>query len=220
MLTCEGGLSTEKIPSMLNCKGIENMALKHPKTLARRAELLKIAREVLAEKGFEATTISEIVSRAGVAQGTFYLYFPSKISLVVTLAQEMQSNIEAALRASYAEAKNLDEMIDRSVEAAFRIMGQYRDILALVHSGIRWLEAEEAHENIFSPYHSLIAETIRRAQDMGAVSPTINPEVTAVLIVGSIYYAADQCYVYHSPFSPETYIAEAARFIRQALGVR
>lgn len=196
------------------------MALKHPKTLARRAELLKIAREVLAEKGFEATTISEIVSRAGVAQGTFYLYFPSKISLVVTLAQEMQSNIEAALRASYAEAKNLDEMIDRSVEAAFRIMGQYRDILALVHSGIRWLEAEEAHENIFSPYHSLIAETIRRAQDMGAVSPTINPEVTAVLIVGSIYYAADQCYVYHSPFSPETYIAEAARFIRQALGVR
>jgi AcrR family transcriptional regulator len=205
---------------MLNCKGIENMALKHPKTLARRAELLKIAREVLAEKGFEATTISEIVSRAGVAQGTFYLYFPSKISLVVTLAQEMQSNIEAALRASYAEAKNLDEMIDRSVEAAFRIMGQYRDILALVHSGIRWLEAEEAHENIFSPYHSLIAETIRRAQDMGAVSPTINPEVTAVLIVGSIYYAADQCYVYHSPFSPETYIAEAARFIRQALGVR
>lgn len=201
-------------------KVIENMALKHPKTQARRAELLKIAREVLAEKGFEATTISEIVSRAGVAQGTFYLYFPSKISLVVTLAQEMQASIEGALRTSYAEAKSLGEMIDRSVESAFRIMGQYRDILALVHSGIRWLEAEEAHEHIFSPYHALIAETIRRAQDVGAISPTINPVVTAVFIVGSIYYAADQCYVYHSTIPPETYIAEAARFIRLALGVQ
>ncbi|MEO6892020.1 MAG: helix-turn-helix domain-containing protein [Ktedonobacteraceae bacterium] len=35
----------------------------------RRAELLKVAREVFAEKGFEATTISEIVARAGVAPG-------------------------------------------------------------------------------------------------------------------------------------------------------
>ena len=37
----------------------------------RRGEILKAAREVLAEKGLEATRISEIVARAGVAQGTF-----------------------------------------------------------------------------------------------------------------------------------------------------
>lgn len=203
-----------------NGKGILNMALKHAKTQARRAELLRVAREVLAEKGFEATTISEIVSRAGVAQGTFYLYFPSKISLVLTLASEMQQQIEQALRTSYAEARTLEEMIDRSVESAFHITGQYRDILALVHSGIHWLEAEEAHAHIFTPYHSLIAEAIRRAQGIGAVNPALDPDVTAVLIVGAIYYSADQCYVYHSSIPPEVYIAEASRFIRQALGVR
>ena len=195
------------------------MALKHAKTLARRVELLKVAREVLAEKGFEATTISEIVSRAGVAQGTFYLYFPSKISLVLTLATEMQEQIEQALRASYAEAKTLEEMIDRSVQSAFHITGQYRDILALVHSGIHWLESEDVHAHIFTPYHALIAEAIRRAQEVGAVNPNLNPDVTAVLIVGTIYYSADQCYVYHSSIPPEVYIAEASRFIRQALGV-
>ena len=196
------------------------MALKHAKTQARRAELLKVAREVLAEKGFEATTISEIVSRAGVAQVTFYLYFPSKISLVLTLAAEMQAQIEQALRDSYAEAQSLEEMIDRSVESAFHITGQYRDILALVHSGIHWIEAEEAHSDIFTPYHELIAEAIRRAQSLGVVNPDINPEVTAVLIVGAIYYSADQCYVYHSSIPPEVYIAEASRFIRQALQVK
>lgn len=199
---------------------VANMALKQSKTQARRAELLKIAREIFAEKGFEGTTISEIVARAGIAQGTFYLYFPSKISVVVTLAQEMQSDIEQALRLSYAEAPTLDEMIKRSVESAFHIVGQYRDILALVHSGIRWLEAEEARSHIFAPYHALIAEAIRRAQDAGAIHATINPEVTAVFIVGLIYYSADQCYVYRSSIPPEVYIAEAARFIRQALGVK
>lgn len=200
-------------------KGVQNMSVKHSKTQARRAELLRAAREVLAEKGFEATTISEIVARAGVAQGTFYLYFPSKISLVVNLTAEMQTNIEQALRAAYAEARNLGEMIDRSVQAAFDIMGQYRDILALVHSGICWNEAEEAHSRIFSPYHSLIAEMIQRAQESGIVNLSINSQVTAVFIVGVIYYSADQCYVYHSAIPPEVYIAEASRFIRQALGV-
>ena len=193
------------------------MALKHPKTIARRAELLKIARQVFAEKGFDATTVSEIVSRAGIAQGTFYLYFPSKISVVVTLAEEMQTSIEQALHASYAESVSLDAMIERSVASAFHIFGEYRDILTLVHSGIRWLEDEEARSHIFAPYHTLIAGAIRRAQDTGAVSQDLDPEVTAVFIVGLIYYSADQCYVYHSPTSPEVYIAEAARFIRQAL---
>ncbi len=42
----------------------------------RYTALLATARDILAEKGFEATTVSEIVARAGVAQGTFYLYFP------------------------------------------------------------------------------------------------------------------------------------------------
>jgi AcrR family transcriptional regulator len=195
------------------------MAVKHPKTQIRRAELLKAAREVFAEKGFEPTTVSEIVSRAGVAQGTFYLYFPSKISVANALADEMRVRIEQALHLSSAEATTLEEMIDRSVEAAFRIMGEYSDVLALTHTGVRWFDVEKANTSIFAPYHALIAETIRGAQATGAVGPAINPEVAAVFIVGMIYYAADQCYVCHSSISPEVYITEAARFIRGALGL-
>lgn len=195
------------------------MAVKHPKTQARYAELLRVAREVFAEKGFDATTVSEIVARAGVAQGTFYLYFPSKISVIKTLTEELRTRIEQALRTASAETSSLGEMIDRSVEAAFRIMGEYSDVLTFTHSGIRWLAAEEARSPVFAPYHALIAETIRQAQSSGAVSATLQPDVTAVFIVGTIYYAADQCYVYHSTIAPEIYITEAARFIRRALGI-
>lgn len=193
------------------------MAVKHLKSQARRSELLNAARAAFAERGFEATTVSEIVSRAGVAQGTFYLYFPAKIAVARALADEIQVKIEQALRLSWIEATTLAKMIDRSVEATFRIMGEYRDVLALTHSGVRWLEAEEKNSPLFSPYHALIAETLRSAQVAGAISATINPEATAVFIVGTVYYAADQCYVYHSTIAPEVYIAEASRFIRHAL---
>ncbi|WP_376794932.1 TetR/AcrR family transcriptional regulator, partial [Thermogemmatispora sp.] len=49
---------------------VKGMAANRGNREARKAELLRISREVFAEKGFEATTISEIVARAGVAQGT------------------------------------------------------------------------------------------------------------------------------------------------------
>src|SRR5205807_37791 len=100
----------------------------------RRVELLKIAREIFAEKGFEATTISEIVSRAGVAQGTFYWYFPSKNSLIRTLAEEMQDQIKYALLSFYSRTEDLCVMIEKSVAEAFRIMEQYRDVLTIVRS--------------------------------------------------------------------------------------
>src|SRR5215469_16903509 len=75
----------------------------------RRAALLAAAREVLAEKGLDAAKVSEIVARAGVAQGTFYLYFPSKLSLVIALAEDLDRQILSATQAAVARAKTLSE---------------------------------------------------------------------------------------------------------------
>jgi AcrR family transcriptional regulator len=186
---------------------------------ARKAELLRISREVFAEKGFEATTISEIVARAGVAQGTFYWYFPSKASVLTTLAHEMQERIEAALQRAYREAGDLHEMIDRSVAETFQIMSEYRDILAIVHFNSCWTERPAERQHIFAPYYGLIANIIRQEQEHGTLSSEINADVTAMLIVGTVYYAAEECYLYQSPVPPEVFITQCAGFIRRALGI-
>ena len=44
----------------------------------RRAQLLEAARSVFVERGYYRTSVSDIVSAAGVARGTFYNYFDSK----------------------------------------------------------------------------------------------------------------------------------------------
>jgi AcrR family transcriptional regulator len=186
---------------------------------ARKAELLKISREVFAEKGFEATTISEIVARAGVAQGTFYWYFPSKASVLTTLAREMQERIEAVLQRAYREARTLHEMIDRSVAETFQIMSEYRDILAIVHFNTCWTERPSERQHIFAPYYGLISDIIRQEQENGTLSNSINADVTAILIVGTVYYAAEECYIYNSPIAPDVFITECAGFIRHALGI-
>ena len=45
---------------------------------SRREQLLDAAVRTLTKAGYSATRVSDIVSEAGVAQGTFYLYFSSK----------------------------------------------------------------------------------------------------------------------------------------------
>jgi AcrR family transcriptional regulator len=44
----------------------------------RREELIDVAEELFLKNGYEETTVSEIVKKARVAQGTFYYYFESK----------------------------------------------------------------------------------------------------------------------------------------------
>lgn len=48
---------------------------------ARPGQLLRAALEIFRENGFAATRLEDVAARAGVAKGTIYLYFPSKVAL-------------------------------------------------------------------------------------------------------------------------------------------
>src|SRR5664279_5223053 len=57
--------------------------------LARRAEIVSAATAAFAERGIANTAVSDIVKAAGVAQGTFYLYFKSKDDVVAAVAERI-----------------------------------------------------------------------------------------------------------------------------------
>lgn len=63
----------------------------------RRAELIRAAKQVFVEKGMEATVVSDIVKAAGVAQGTFYLYFKTKTDILAAVAEHMAEEVSGML---------------------------------------------------------------------------------------------------------------------------
>ena len=75
---------------------------------ARRADLASAAAAVFAERGVANTAVSDIVKAAGVAQGTFYLYFDSKgdvvLAVVEQIGAEMLVAMEGAVSASGSTA--------------------------------------------------------------------------------------------------------------------
>ncbi|MHB8600708.1 MAG: TetR/AcrR family transcriptional regulator [Ktedonobacteraceae bacterium] len=185
----------------------------------RRADLLVSARAILAEKGLEATTISEIVARAGVAQGTFYLYFPSKMAILAALNAELNEHILSAVREATAQATSAAKVVQAGVSAAFQELERYRDVLHVIHSRMSANPTLDDWEEQFGPYRKLIIELIQQLQATSEIDETINPDIWARLIIGLINHAADECYIYHVQVQPHVYIAEVIRFISRALGL-
>lgn len=63
----------------------------------RRAQLLRCARAVFAERGYHAASISQIIAAAGVARGTFYNYFESKRAVFQAVLDGVMDSIDAAV---------------------------------------------------------------------------------------------------------------------------
>ena len=64
---------------------------------SRRAEIGAAAAAAIAERGVAHTPVSAVVKAAGVAQGTFYLYFDSKDDVVLAVVERMIDRMVAAI---------------------------------------------------------------------------------------------------------------------------
>lgn len=71
--------------------------VKHP--TVRRADLIAVAQALFFEKGYEATSVDEIIGRAGLSKGAFYYYFPSKEAVLEALAEQMAEQAAIGARA-------------------------------------------------------------------------------------------------------------------------
>lgn len=113
----------------------------------RRAEITKAAKKLFREKGYNDTAVSDIVNEAGVAQGTFYLYFGSKDDVLAAVADEVAVD----------RCAMIGEIVYRDDIGAMEKMKQ------VLHT---WIEmgneekgwAIEYHEPRFKQLHDKLAE--------------------------------------------------------------
>ncbi len=64
---------------------------------ARRAQVLRHAKRIFARKGYHRTNVADIISRARIARGTFYLYFQNKKDLFEELLEQVLTELAARI---------------------------------------------------------------------------------------------------------------------------
>ena len=59
------------------------------KPAVRRSELIRCAQEFFYTRGYESTSVNDIVTALGIAKGTFYYYFDSKLAILEAMAADL-----------------------------------------------------------------------------------------------------------------------------------
>jgi len=152
--------------------------------------------DVFQEKGIEKATVSDIVKGAGIAQGTFYLYFPSKLSIMPSIAEILIERTLQRFRETFDSSTDFPTQLKQIVDIVFDYTEKYHDLYAILYVGMGSNKQLDQWETIYEPYYERISEVISQAQANDAVWPTLHPKKTAIMLIGFIESAADQSYLF------------------------
>lgn len=150
--------------------------------------ILDAAISVFAEKGFHRSRISDIAERAGVADGTIYLYFRNKDELLLTIFEEKMEELIQGLKQALAPVSNPLEQIHTFARYHFlqvrdnRALAEVLQIeLRLSHKFLKEYRPEKLWE-----YLGIYGSIIRAGQEQGLLRMDLDPYISSWAFFGSL----------------------------------
>lgn len=145
----------------------------------RRKEIIDAARDLFIEKGYENTSIDDIVRRVSVAKGLFYYYFPKKESILAAIADQFVEEVTIQFPDGLSGSADLRGII-RS------ILGMY---LETIRRNENLLNITTSNGTVVSLYvkgrleDKAIQEVTHLLRDHPSLLPLKYPEYTIKILV-------------------------------------
>jgi TetR/AcrR family transcriptional repressor of mexJK operon len=155
----------------------------------RVEELLKVAAQVFAERGFDGASVNEMAKRANASKGTFYSRYPTKEALLMAVMGQKVQGLETELSAFMAPNLSVQEALttfaDRmlSVVLTEHMLANYR-VVTLEARRFPELGKMYYENGAGKIAHFLAGYLERKVQD-GKLK-IANPQISAELFIDSI----------------------------------
>lgn len=186
----------------------------------KRASLLESAFSLFINNGFHKTSISDIVKDAGVAKGTFYLYFKDKYDirnhLISRKANQVFFNAYTALR-SHGELTDFEDQVLFVIDHILDQFAANHNLVTLLSKHLSWgffkdsllFSAEPDSPSIYSLYESLLSQANYTYR-----SPELMMYLILELISGTSYNAV----LYDQPVPLDELKPHLYKTVKQILG--
>jgi AcrR family transcriptional regulator len=132
-----------------------------------REKLLHAAEAEFGERGFPDASIASITQRAGVALGTFYVYFESKEEIFRALVSYMGELTRQWIGERVAESPDRLAAERRGVEAFIEFVRTHRNLYRVV--SMAQFVAEDAFRDYYNVFASAYEENLQRAAEAGEI---------------------------------------------------
>ncbi|MCX2967830.1 MULTISPECIES: TetR family transcriptional regulator [Streptomyces] len=152
---------------------------------ARRREILRAATELARAGGYDAVQMREVAESAGVALGTLYRYFPSKIHLLVAVLQDQLRLLHATVRENPPRERGAGARVAAALMRAFHAM---RDEPHLASAMVRALTA--ADRSVSAEVDTVLASTTGIVLEaMGSREPVPPAALSAVRVIEHTWFS-------------------------------
>ncbi|HEX7625498.1 MAG TPA: TetR/AcrR family transcriptional regulator [Gaiellaceae bacterium] len=149
--------------------------------LDTRRRLLDAAERVFGELGFHDASIVKLADAAGVASGTFYLYFDSKKAIFVELMRDLNRRIRHAMSEGAALGTTRLESELLGFDAYFRFTSEHPALYRIIR------QSEFVAPEMLRYHYDRVAEgyviALEKAMEAGEIGP-VDAEVTAYALMG------------------------------------
>jgi AcrR family transcriptional regulator len=153
----------------------------------RRRELLDHAQTLFFERGYDATSVNDVIAAAGISKGAFYHHFPSKESLLEALAERLARGSIAQVQdilddPSLSAVERLNRFLERTrqlkVESAPELLATFAAVFRS-ENVVLYHRLNTALVAVMAP---VLARIIAQGLDEG-VFDTPDPQVTAEMLL-------------------------------------
>lgn len=174
------------------------------KSSQRRADLVAIAAELFAERGYRATTVRHIGDAAGVLSGSLYHHFDSKETILDELLSTYLDNLLTTYR-EIGKTPDPAAALRGLVTEAFRSLGEHRAAITVLQNERNYLRTlprfaylTKAEEEVRQIWITVLREGIAS----GVFRRDLDPVVTYRFLRDSVWVAV-RWFRQDGPLTPE-----------------
>lgn len=148
-----------------------------------RDRVLAVAVALFIERGYDATSVSDIAERLGLTKSALYHHFAAKEELLALALDEALTALEAVL---HAPATNAGERLERVIRGAVRVLvdklPEVTLLLRVRGNGPVEVAALERRRS----FDHRVAEVVKDAQREGMLRADVDPAVATRLVFGMV----------------------------------
>jgi AcrR family transcriptional regulator len=195
---------------------------KQPST-STKEQLINAAVKIFQQKGFQKTRISDIVSEAGLAQGTFYLYFESKEEIFrqITIAHSsrfVKVFKETELLFGGRDSNDIRQNISRFLNKLLEVYKQNINVSELLFREVRGHGGvfKEVQETFYKSFVKLLQEYMKRDIPAGKFNFE-DSETIAIFLLGVFLNSTSYFLLMKKQFNTEKLVQKMTDFMLNGL---
>jgi AcrR family transcriptional regulator len=157
--------------------GVQRPGLRERNKEKKLGRIVRAGRALFVQKGFEETTTRAIAAKAGVAAGTFFLYFREKRDLLFHLFREDISAVQEQAFASLPTGAPLVDQLTHIFGGFYTYYGRDPRLSRIFLKELLFLEEGERDDMLTFTMSAVVrfAELVARAKDRKEVARSVDP---------------------------------------------